>query len=214
MTARGKSGLLCGLLGCWALLLVLRWMMSSPESVSAHFNPVPQTEVKVGEDDFAVKIPMPQGRDARSNPMKNIFAMSDWQERPPRNAQSRGATAKSNLPAVPSTPEVVIPPPPMPSMPSLDELAAQAARQLQENLIKQTKDLMAQYRYLGYVYRAGRNQAFLGKGNEIYILKEGDILDGRFLVRSIKATSVMLHEGRTNVEGWVELDKDQSIRPL
>lgn len=53
---------------------------------------------------------------------------------------------------------------------------------------------MGQYRYLGYLNQQGVYKAFVGKGNDIYIIRKGDKLDGKFLVASIDPTSVKLTE--------------------
>lgn len=216
MTNPAKSRLLFGLVACWLAILTTRWVMSGPEHSLLHINSTPRMEAKVGQDEFRVKSPIRRRHDIRSNSAKNIFSMSDGQQKPLRSVQSRASSARANLPTVPVPRPLIAPPslPPSPQVPSLDELAAAAARQLEESLIRQAKDSMAQYRYLGYVYRSGSNQAFLGKGNEIHILQEGDILEGRFLVGAINATNVILREGKTNVEGLIELDKEQSAKPL
>jgi hypothetical protein len=50
---------------------------------------------------------------------------------------------------------------------------------------KQVREQMGQYRYLGYVNQQGVQKAFVGKGKEIYIIRKGDTLDGKFSLVSL-----------------------------
>ncbi len=67
---------------------------------------------------------------------------------------------------------------------------------------------MAQYRYLGYVNQNGVQKAFLGKGPEIYILRQGDMLDGQFVVESIDAMTVTITESTSKLETILTLKKE------
>ena len=67
---------------------------------------------------------------------------------------------------------------------------------------------MGQYGYLGYLNQQGVQKAFVGKGKDIYILRTGDKLDGKFLVASIESTTVKLKEPATSLETSIELKKD------
>jgi hypothetical protein len=49
---------------------------------------------------------------------------------------------------------------------------------------------MGQYRYLGYLNQQGVEKTFVGKGKDIYILRKGDKLDGKFFVASIGPMTV------------------------
>jgi hypothetical protein len=97
----------------------------------------------------------------------------------------------------------IIPPGPTP-----EELAEQAAQQQAELTRKQVREQMGQYRYLGYLNQQGVHKAFVGKGNDIYIIRKGDKLDGKFLVASIDPTSVKLTEPTTNLETLLDLIKE------
>jgi hypothetical protein len=91
-----------------------------------------------------------------------------------------------------------------------EELAAQAARQQEELRRKQLQEQMAQYRYLGYLNQSGVQKAFLGKGREIYILRQGETLDGKFVVASIEAAAVKILESASKMEAVLKLKKDES----
>jgi hypothetical protein len=116
---------------------------------------------------------------------KNIFA--------PLTAENVATTrAKRPAPVAPPAPVVavpVIPPPPSP-----EELAAQAARQE-----------LAQFRYLGYLSRDGREEAFLSKGRELYIVRSNETIEQRVLVKTVTETGVTLQETRSQVERTVPL---------
>ena len=114
---------------------------------------------------------------------KNIFA-------PLPSEEPKLASAKP-LPKVseqPTSPTVVVPPP------SPEELAAQAARQE-----------LAQFRYLGYLNRQDKEEAFLSKGKDLHIVKSGDTIDQRVLVKAISPAGVTLQEPKSQVERTVLL---------
>ncbi|MGH7164706.1 MAG: hypothetical protein ACREIS_04175, partial [Nitrospiraceae bacterium] len=76
------------------------------------------------------------------------------------------------------------------------ELAAQQARQL-----------MSQYRFLGYLTQGGESKAFLSKGKDIFVVRPGETVDGRIQITSIDATSVKLKETGTSLETTIPLTK-------
>ncbi len=120
-----------------------------------------------------------------------------------------------NKKEVPSPIPVVAMPvvPPAPPMPSPEEVAEQAARLARERARQQLREVMAQYRYLGYLTGQGEQQAFLGKGQEIYIIHLGDTLDGQFQVASITPTTVKILAAQADVETTIQLKTESSIEP-
>lgn len=88
---------------------------------------------------------------------RNLFKplWGDEQE----GAIHKGAPARGAAPAV-----VPSPPPPPPQI-----SAAEADRQE-----------MARYRFMGFLTTAGRRTVFLGKGNEVILVRPGDVLAGRY----------------------------------
>ncbi|WP_447973538.1 hypothetical protein [Nitrospira sp. Kam-Ns4a] len=84
-----------------------------------------------------------------------------------------------------------------PLPPAPEVLAAQKAR-----------EQMAQYRFLGYLTQDGEDLVFLRKGQAIYLLKAGDMLEDRIQVKTIDATSVKLLHLPTRVEATVPLTTD------
>ncbi|OQW62893.1 MAG: hypothetical protein BVN28_04880 [Nitrospira sp. ST-bin4] len=222
MTQRVKYLLLGGCAALWAILLVLRWIGEEPpQEVPLRFqtgqNPVALAVGGQSADGLMIKPFKVQGQATTPGPQKNIFSMG--RAVVPENAKQL-QVVKRSAPPVPAPPPVVVPPPPpvppsppIPTGPTPEELAAIAARQQHELLSRQAREQMVQYRYLGYADRDGRQQAFIGKGTEIYILQQGDQLDGKFLVAVIDPTVVVLRESVTNLEARIELKKNSSINP-
>ena len=104
-------------------------------------------------------------------------------------------------PAAPSAPTpplaaMAIPPasPPVVPGPTPEELARQAGRQE-----------LSQYRYLGYLTRAGVDEAFLSRGKDLHIVKAGESIDQRVLVKTIKPNEVTLQETASQVEHTVAM---------
>jgi hypothetical protein len=150
-------------------------------------------------------------------PKKNIFAAAPVPLS--REAQEKLAAVKKPrktlaAPAAAVPQPSPAPPPPPPSPEEIarqqEELAAQAARQQEELRRKQLQEQMAQYRYLGYLNQSGVQKAFLGKGREIYILRQGETLDGKFVVASIEAAAVKIQESTSKLETVLKLKKEES----
>ncbi len=99
----------------------------------------------------------------------------------------------AQAPAAPTNVVPVAPPGPTP-----EELAAQAALQA-------AQAELAQYRYLGYLSRQGRQEAFLSKGKELLIVRAGETIEQRVLVKAVSPTGVSLQETRANVEKTILL---------
>lgn len=89
-----------------------------------------------------------------------------------------------------AAPAPVIPPPPPPPTP--EEIATQAARAE-----------LAQYRFLGYLGQAGKEEAFLSKGKDLLIVRAGETLDKGVYVKAVSSAGVTLLETRSRVEQTV-----------
>jgi hypothetical protein len=100
-----------------------------------------------------------------------------------------------------TTPAGIVNVPPV-VQPSPEELAVQAGRQE-----------LAQFRYLGYLNRAGRSQAFLAKGNTLLIVTSGETIEQRILVKTISPSGVTLQEAATKMEQFVTPSADVSAMP-
>lgn len=153
-----------------------------------------------------------QARELPVTPKRNIFtaaglaAQSD--SHGPRIAQQKKLSPSNTVPATPPAP-----PPPTPEelAQQQEALAAQAAQQQEQFRRQQLQEQMGQYRYLGYVNQNGVQKAFLGKGREIYILKVGETLEGKFQVALIEATTVKLLDTESKLETVLKLKKEESF---
>lgn len=75
---------------------------------------------------------------------------------------------------------------------SADQLAQTAA---QEEL--------TQIKLMGLVFRDGRGQAYLVKGDEVFLVSAGEAVGSRFRVERISSDAVQLRDPVTQVGGWV-----------
>lgn len=217
MRVPNKKVMLGGLVGIWATVAAVQ-VSSLPELREAPLTYVSGQRVtkaaKLNVTDDALEIrPMRiVAAQLPSTPKRNIFEAVDTLTSEKRLVRA-AANKKEVTPPIP-VPVVAMPVvPPAPPMPSPEELAEQAARQAQERKRHQLRELMAQYRYLGYLTREGEQKAFLGKGQEIYIIHAGDTLDGQFQVASITPTAVKILAAQSNVEATLQLKSESSMEP-
>ena len=75
----------------------------------------------------------------------------------------------------------------------------------EELAIMEARRQLSEFRFLGYLTQHGSRRAFLAKGPETYILKIGEIVDGRILLTSMDATSITLVETSTNQKASIPL---------
>ncbi len=196
MTTREKGLLLTGLLLVWGALM----LTDGDEQENQQYQPstTPGVQAKHGSKPVTFGFDKPLQTIALNTP-RNIFA-------PLRNPnQPKPQVAKR--PPEPKTPTLK----PQPSRPapvkkqqpatSSTSLAAQQARQQ-----------LKKYQFLGYLTKAGEKQIFLSNGQAIYIVKQGEMLEGDIQVKSIEPTAVVLSKhlksiGET-VEATLPLTKD------
>jgi len=93
----------------------------------------------------------------------------------------RKVVAKQKTPITPTPSRPTIAPPPVTPGPSPSDLAAQRARQQ-----------LNQFRFLGYLTKGGESQAFLTNGQAIYIVKQGEMLEGQVQVNKIEPETIVL----------------------
>ena len=218
MTNRTKWNLLGGLFLLWMAVITFRVMAEpEPQRVPLKFvsGQMLAREAANGTHEIPASL-RPMGATtvhASFRAPKNIFAPLDL-----RTDEEKAAAARARLLAARKKAEQAAaraapaPPPPTP-----EELAAQEAqrqaelvRQQKEQAIQQARKAMGQFRFLGYLTRNGAPQAFLGKGNDIYIVKTGEIIEGRIQVTTINATMVKLVEQTTSTETSLPLVKEGS----
>jgi hypothetical protein len=208
MNASFQRYLMLGLGGIWCVIILMRlFTAEAPQEVPLTFvsgKPATSNQVGIGAPDpWQVKRVSLHAHDIPDGPKKNIFA-------PLGGSTEVGSTTVSAKRVKQKPPASVVAAivPVIPPGPTPEELAEQAARQQEELTHKQVREQMGQYRYLGYLNQHGVHKAFVGKGTDIYIIRIGDKLDGKFLVASIDPTSVKLKEPTTNLETSLDLTKE------
>jgi hypothetical protein len=220
VTTRTKPLLLAGLLCLMLGLVGVRWMTDTPpQEVPLKFKSGPRPNTTSNQqglnDEYAVRPMKMLGDNLPVTPKRNLFVPMERSQltTAARTISARKPAKSAAPPPPPAPPQVQVPVPPPPPQPSPEELAAVAARQQKEALVRQLREQMGQYRYLGYLQQDGRQRAFLGRGTDIFIIHQGDTLEGKFLVAGIEPTAVILKERQNDLEARLELKKDQGIGP-
>ena len=202
MTKLKKSQLLVLLGLVWVIILFVQFsddsepiVVSSNQATNATV-PTPSSPKAPPSLALADVLKHPRQKVQFSKP-RNIFAPLNSQKSvlrqiakaPPPKPSSRPST---NAPRRPASP-----PGPSPGV-----LAAQRARQQ-----------LNQYRFLGYLKKGGESQAFLTNGEAIYIVKQGETLEGRIHIHKIDPTTIVLstkvRETGDNIEATIPLTKEQ-----
>ena len=121
--------------------------------------------------------------------------------KPASRAQPPAAIAKDLFVMVdsfrpkPPPPPSAPPPPPPPPPPTEKELAEARARQE-----------LAQFRYLGYQKRGGRDQAFLERSGESLVANQGETVQGHFYIKEVTPTKVTIVESSSQIETSISPD--------
>ncbi|GJL57873.1 MAG: hypothetical protein NPIRA03_07300 [Nitrospirales bacterium] len=198
MTNQRKWVMLGGLLLAWGMVTIFQLWDSAPTDPMLHSatseSPLPPLKDLKLDPDFS----NPRQTVTFSLP-RNIFA-------PLGMAQvARLETNKATTSRLPKAAPSPTPPPsqPPPPGPSFADLAGQRAR-----------EQLNQFRFLGYLTKGGESQAFLTNGQAIYIVKQGEILDGRVQVHKIEPETVVLStqvwETGSHVQATIPLTPDTS----
>ena len=192
MTARTRWTALLILLGIWAGAALWVFTQSSePQRVPLTYvsGQKAKREASRGKSGSGLKIQLAlldanrQRTEKALGSPKNIFAPVF----PGQGSFDMSGAASNPVPVIQLTPE---------------ELALQAGRQE-----------LAQFRYLGYLSRGGRDEAFLAKGNALHIAKTGETIEQRILVKAISPSGVMLQETSTKTEQLVSPTPDMPGAP-
>lgn len=198
MTKQNKGLLLLGLLTLWGSLMFIQFSEESPPtgfSVKPFIPSSNQTQ-KTSQPSNLAKILEPGRQTVSFSNPRNIFAPLTFNKPAPPPPTPKAKTVIAN------PPQPVQKKPPPPPGPSPAELAAQRARQQ-----------LNQYRFLGYLKKGGESHAFLTNGKDIYIVKQGEIMEGRIHVSKIEPTTIVLStqvkETGDQVEATIPLIKEQ-----
>lgn len=218
LTLRMKWVGLSGLVIVWSIMVYVNVIaVPPPQEVPLTYKSgeaAPVTKQDNPADRWEVHSLQPPVRELPGTPAKNIFAattLARARSSPARAAalQPKQQASAAATPVRASRVPAARPPPSPEELARQQEaLAAQAARQQEELQRQRLQQQMAQYRYLGYVNQNGIQKAFLGKGHDIHILRQGDTLDGQFVVVSMDATTVKIAESASKREVVLTLTKE------
>lgn len=128
----------------------------------------------------------------------NAFGAKDFELRagalaPAAPSSARNLFQPRQAPAPAPVKVVEAPPPPAPSGPppkTAEQVAEEAAR-----------DELRQIRLVGVVFREGKGQAFLVKGDQVYLVHTGGAVGERFRVESIAPEGIQLSDPASRVQG-------------
>lgn len=195
MTNQRKWLVLGGLLLAWGMVTIFQMSDSAPTDPMPHAaarNPLPP--IKDLELDPA--FPNPRQTATFAIP-RNIFAPLGMSQVASQQETDSAPTSRPGWKALPPPPQS---PPPGPSP---ADLAGQRAR-----------EQLNQFRFLGYLTKGGESQAFLTNGQAIYIVKQGEMLEGRVQVHKIEPETVVLStqvlETGSHVQATIPLTPDTS----
>lgn len=196
MSQREKTLLLVGFILIVCSLVLSEWLVSTDPQPS---NPQlragkSMTNPPFPESGFALNVSEYKRTTTLKNP-RNIFA-SLKNPVVPKKVQAPPPPKRQSPPSPQS-----YRPPPQPTGLSPAELAA-----------RQAKEEMQQYQFFGYLTKEGIQQGFLSRGQDIYIVKQGESLRDNLEVQSLGPTAVVLSkyvkQAGTTVETTLPLTKD------
>ncbi len=175
MTNQQKGLVLVGLFVAWGGLSVYQMSDSSESSSTDNSSTLQQTNSRLPSvKDLSLDQSFPNSRQivTFSQP-RNIFA--------PLGLRKVVAKQKTPITPTPSQPTIAPSSPAPPPGTSPSDLAAQRARQQ-----------LNKFRFLGYLTKGGESQAFLTNGQAIYIVKQGEMLEGQVQVNKIEPETIVL----------------------
>ncbi len=190
MTNQQKGFVLVGLLVAWGGLTAYQMLDSSESNSNTVSSTIGKAQSALPSiKALSLKKLFPNSRQLVSfSQPRNIFAPLG----------SRQVVAKQNTPTSPqpqsNRPDTL----PIPPGPSPGDLAAQRARQQ-----------LNQFRFLGYLTKGGESQAFLTNGQSIYIVKQGEMLEGQVQVNKIEPELIVL-----STQVWETGNQIQARIPL
>ncbi len=193
MTNQHKGLLLVGLLVAWGGLTAYEMLESSGTTPSDQGNIAATNSMLPSVQALTLAESFPNARQlVKFSQPRNIFSPI---------GSRKIASKKISIPKRrPPTDSIIAPPPPAPapSSPSPEQLAAQRARRE-----------LNKFRFLGYLTKGGESQAFLTNGQAIYIVKQGEMLEGQVQVNRIEPETIVL-----SAEVWEAGNQVQATIPL
>ena len=205
MMKRTKEWLAVFLCATWAALTIFLVMnQPSPERVPLTFKSGPAQGIAGkpahGSDNpFTVRLARAKTHELPHLPSHNIFAPIDTPslEATARQINKQSVSGQVKPPQSPSPTPIVTQ---QAAPPSDQEVAAQRATQQAEMARLESMRELGAFRFLGFLEQNGVSQAFLARGNELYVVANGDSVDGRYMITALDTSSVKIRATSTGVE--------------
>jgi hypothetical protein len=205
MTKRTKGWLAVFLCATWSALVIFEVMSQpSPERVPLKFKSGPVQDIAEkhaheSDNPFTVRLARAKTHELPHLPSHNIFAPIDTPspEATIRQMNIHTVSGQAKPSQSPSPAPIVAEPP---ASPSEQEIAAQRAAQQTEMARLETMRELGAFRFLGFLDQNGVAQAFLARGNELYVVANGDSVDGRYVITALDTSSVKIRATSTGVE--------------
>ncbi len=181
MSNQAKWQLLVGLLLVWGAVTLMQVLDETEQSSSPGTALTVNASSEFWANPISSNMTLPKTFDnprehiVLSQP-RNIFSPLNFSPPRTKSPKSKRVSPKTMQPQPQIQPQVVVPTGPSPL-----ELATQRAQQQ-----------LRQFRFLGYLKKGGEQQAFLTKGQAIYIVKQGATVEGNILVSRIQPTIIVL----------------------
>ncbi|GJL64870.1 MAG: hypothetical protein NPIRA04_35240 [Nitrospirales bacterium] len=198
MTNQTKIQMLVALLLLWGGAVVFQFLedTESPETALNTLATVKGSKTAQDSLALAKSFNNPRQSVTLAAP-RNIFTPFNLRrDQHASSSKQRKTSQKKVQQPASAEPKFVSPPGPSP-----EELAFQRAQQQ-----------LNKFRFLGYLKKGGESQAFLTKGESIYIVKQGETVEGRIVVNRIDPTLVILStriiESGNLVQAEIPLTKD------
>ncbi len=205
MTKRAQGWLAIFLCAIWAALVILQALNQvSPERVPLKFKSGPAQDIAEknthGSDyPFTVRLARAKTHELPHLPSHNIFAPLDTPSPEATVRQMNKHTVLGQAkPTQSASPAPIVAEPAAP--PSEQEVAGQRAIQQAEMARLEAMRELGEFRFLGFLEQNGVAQAFLARGNELYVVANGDAVDGRYVITVLDTSSVKIHAVSTGVE--------------
>ena len=205
MTKRTKEWLAVFLCATWAALVIFEVMnQPSPERVPLKFKSGPAQDIagkpaQGSDNPFTVRLARAKTHELPHLPSHNIFASLDTPspEATLRQVKKRTVSGQMNSPQSASPAQIIV----EPAAPlSEQEIAAQRAIQQAEMARLEAMRELGAFRFLGFLEQNGVAQAFLARGDELYVVANGDAVDGRYVITVLDTSSVKIRATSTGVE--------------
>jgi hypothetical protein len=205
MIKKTKGWLAAFLCATWAALAIFVVMnQPSPERVPLTFKSGPAQNIAGkpahGSDNpFTVRLARAKTHELPHLPSHNIFAPIDTPslEATARQVNKQSVSGQVKPPQPPSPTPIVAQ---QAAPPSDQEIAAQRATQQAEMARLESMRELGAFRFLGFLEQNGVSQAFLARGNELYVVANGDSVDGRYMITALDTSSVKIRATSTGVE--------------